>query len=217
MNKKVIVFDLDGVLFDSVAITSSYMRVLYPGMTSEKMNEILSGNFHEEMKKYEAANPDQKLVQTKEEKDKRYAEYVSKKSTAPLYPGIKDLLDHLVNNEFTLTINTSAFERNCLPLLENTGIKSFFDFVATREISPSKVEKFKMIAQKYNILLADMLFITDTLGDVREAKEAGVPTIAVTYGAHGAEFFSKKDNENLLEVVATVPELTVSIKSALNV
>ncbi len=215
MNKKVIVFDLDGVLFDTVNLTNQYFLTSFPTIDQEQMNKILAGNFHKELAKFKAKN--KSLEETPEEKKARYAKYIAQKEMSPLYEGIKELLEELKFANYTLTINTSAKEENCVPLLKRAGVAGLFDFVATKEVSISKTEKFKIIADRYNVLPKDLLFITDTLGDVREAKEAGVPTIAVTYGAHGAEFFNKKDNENLLEVVATVPELTVSIKSALNV
>ena len=64
-----------------------------------------------------------------------------------------------------------------------------FDFLGTAEISKNKVEKFKILKEKYGIREEEMLFITDTLGDLRESSEAGVPTVAVTWGAHKREHF----------------------------
>ena len=57
------------------------------------------------------------------------------------------------------------------------------------------------------VLAAFMVFVTDTLGDLREADQAGVPTIAVTWGAHGKEHFSAGSYPNLIAVVDSIPEL----------
>lgn len=213
MNKKVIVFDMDGVLFDTIALVNQFFLTSFPTMKQEDMNNILTGNFHEELAKFKANN--KKLEETPEEKKARNDKYVAEKEMSPLYEGVKEILEELKSQGFTLTINTSAFEKNCLPLLKRTNIDNLFDFVATKEISISKVEKFKIIAEKYNIKPSDLLFITDTLGDVREAKELDVPTIAVTYGAHGAGYFNKEDNGNLRAIVGSVPELGLAIKSIL--
>ncbi len=74
-------------------------------------------------------------------------------------------------------------------------------------MSKSKVEKFRMMEEKYGVRKNDMLFITDTLGDIREADKAGVPTIAVTWGAHDTSYFHREPHENLIGVVSTVAEL----------
>ena len=54
---------------------------------------------------------------------------------------------------------------------------------------------------------ADMLFVTDTLGDIREADIAGIPTVAVTWGAHDESYFNREPHENLLKIVSSVSEL----------
>ncbi len=55
--------------------------------------------------------------------------------------------------------------------------------------------------------------MTDTLGDVREADIAGIPTIAVTYGAHNRSYFEREKHENLIAIVDTVKELEKTINN----
>ena len=57
-----------------------------------------------------------------------------------------------------------------------------------------------------------MLFITDALGDLKDADIAGVPTIAVTWGVHNKSFFEKEKHINLIGIVDTVEELSNLIK-----
>ncbi len=83
--------------------------------------------------------------------------------------------------------------------------------IATAELSKSKVEKFALITEKYNVNASDTLFITDALGDVKEAEMAGVPTVAVTWGVHDHTFFNRKKHSNLIGVVNTVKELQNSL------
>ncbi len=206
MKRKVIIFDLDGVLFDSVQLVNDFMLQSYPSMTQEVMNEILSGNFHEEMKKFKLTN--KPLPETEEEKLHRRANFSLRKSQTPVYTGILELVKKLHSDGFILTVNTSAMEKNCLPLLEMAGIITFFDFVAAKEISRSKVEKFEIIKKKYGVSDEEMLFITDTLGDLREADIAHVPTVAVTWGAHDRSFFTREPHENLVSIVDSVDELS---------
>jgi len=64
MKKKILIFDLDGVLFDSGKIVSDHFMDLFPAMTEEIMQEILLGNFHEGIEKFKLTNTER--VQNKE-------------------------------------------------------------------------------------------------------------------------------------------------------
>ena len=206
MKNKVIIFDMDGVLLDSIPFSRSEFLKRHSGMTIDMYNEINSGNFHVEAQKYSHL----KKPETEEEKNERKALYYKKKSQSLLFPGIYNLLADLKNKGYLLVINTNA--HTCLPLLENSLIKDFFDFITTAELTKDKVEKFKLIKEKYNITRDDVLFVTDALGDIRDADTSDVPTIAVTWGVHDKTFFEREYHSNLIKIVDTVEELSDFIK-----
>ncbi len=210
MKRKVIIFDMDGVLFDSVKIVGDFLLSQYPTMTIEIMDEILTGNFHIELEKFKSTN--KRIEETPEENKARSEKYSQDKSQAPLFKGIKELLKELHKNGYILTVNTSALAINCVPLLKSVDIDNLFDFVATSEISKSKIEKFKIIEEKYSTSKDEMLFITDTLGDVKEADVAGVPTIAVTWGAHNRSYLNREIHNNLIAICDSVEELEKLIR-----
>lgn len=201
MKYKLVIFDLDGVLVDSTRIVSSYFTQLRPELTAEVLSEMLCGNYHEELKKYEAAHG---VIEETEEQERAY---VIRKANSPLFDGIYDLLKTLKSSGQILTINTSAEPSNSLPALEKTGIINFFDTIATKEMSRSKVEKFKILVEKYKIPKKNIIFVTDTLGDLREADIAGIPTVAVTFGQHERKYFTREAHDNLVGIVDTVLEL----------
>jgi len=129
-----------------------------------------------------------------------------------MFSGVAELLRVLHEAGYILTINTSSFSRNCQPLLQNANIEKYFDFIGTAEVSKSKIEKFNLVAEKYSASKEEMLFVTDTVGDIREAAAAGIPTIAVTWGAHKAHHFKKEPQENLFGIAESVPELKKMIE-----
>lgn len=204
---KVIVFDLDGVLVDSNEITAKEFFKIYKTASADKYKETLCGNFIEECKKLFNL----KIVETPEEKENRLLAYAEEKKSCHLFPGIASLLSEVHKNGFKLAINTSSRERTCVPILEITGVDKLFDFFGTKEMAVSKSDKFSMIKEKYGVEGKDMIFVTDTLGDLREAKIADVPTIAVMWGIHDRSHFTREPHDNLLAIVDSVAELREKI------
>ncbi len=202
---KVIIFDMDGVIFDTVATSQQYLMQQFPSATAEMQKELLTGNFHEELQKFKATNAPK--AETEEEIEARKAAYSLKKLGAKMYDGMHDLLHELHEKGYILVLNTSALPRNTVPLLEKADIARIFDFVAASDVSKSKVDKFKIIEEKYDVSKDQLLFVTDTLGDIREADTAGIPTVAVTWGAHDHSFFGREPHANLKGIVDSVEEL----------
>ena len=203
--KKLLIFDMDGVIFNSGAIAAKYIKERYPEITKPEEQALLKGNFHEEFTKLKLLYPER--IETNEEVSARRLKYSQDKLQAPLYEGMKDLLIGLRKEGHPITLNTSAANDNCIPLLKQNDILRLFDFLATKEVSKSKVEKFLMIQEKYGVETKEILFITDTLGDVREANLADIPTVAVTWGAHDRDYFTQEENKNLIGIIDSVSEL----------
>lgn len=206
--KKILVFDLDGVLFDTMTLVNQATMELFPSLTEEMARELLVGNLHEGLEKIAHL----RIQHTEEEKARWREEYSKKKAEAPMFVGAKAMLEELHAEGYTLVLNTTAANQNCLPLLDRARIKDLFDFLATKETSKSKVEKFKLIEERYGISSSEMLFVTDSLGDLRESDIAGVPTIAVLWGAHDRSFFTREEHPNLIGIVESFEELAKLIE-----
>ena len=173
---KTIIFDMDGVLFDTIPFARKSFLKRHPGVTGKMYNDLHAGNYHEEAEKYSHL----RVRETEKEKNKREIGYAETKSKTPAFEGVVSLLKELHILGFRLILNTNAFDKNCIPLLEFSGIRDVFDFLATGDISKDKVEKFTF-EEKYSINKKDILFVTDAVGDIKDAQKAGISTVAVTW------------------------------------
>jgi phosphoglycolate phosphatase len=209
MINKLIIFDMDGVIFDSMEISQRYFIKRRPGVTPQMYKDIYCGNYYEESKRYDSL----KLNLSPEEKQKLKLGYDQEKNLAPLFPDIKELLENLYRSGYKLVLNTSASTINSVPLLERVGIDKIFDFILSADVSKSKIEKFQTVKNKYQIDSQKIIFITDTLGDVKEADQVNIPTIAVTWGFHDHKYFLKETHHNLKYICDSVAELKKIILS----
>ena len=66
-----------------------------------------------------------------------------------------------------------------------------------------------MLLDKYKITSEDAVFITDTVGDIVEARECGVRSIAVSWGFHEIETLEKA---RPAKIVSTPADLLRAIK-----
>jgi len=93
--------------------------------------------------------------------------------------------------EFDLHIITSNTRKNLDMYFENNNFTHIFKHILAEEEHASKTEKFRILFEKEDLNMNNCTFITDTLGDILEAKQVSVKTIAVDYGYHERERLEK--------------------------
>ena len=79
------------------------------------------------------------------------------------------------------------------------GIDSYFDYVLGYEFMFSKIDKIRHEMKRTGIPKERTYYIGDTLGDMKEAKIAEVQTIAVTWGWHSRERLSTVNPDFIIE------------------
>ena len=99
---------------------------------------------------------------------------------------IKDTISKLGMN-YELYINSACGTSNIQGYLKNNKVASYFREVLGGDSHKSKTDKFRYIFDRYSLTPNDCIFVTDTLGDILEAKEVEVRTIAVDSGYHNRE------------------------------
>ncbi len=181
--KKVIIFDFDGVILDSFEIVLRELGNLHqkfhlPELTKEKLTELFDGNFWE----------NHKALGLDEENENKLKEALKEalactQTEMPFFNGIKEVIKEL-SKTFRLIILSSNHAENISKRLEHEGLGDAIVDVSGTETPGNKKEKIQEIIRNTE---GSVIFVTDTKGDLLEAKDLDVTKIGVTWGYHSKE------------------------------
>jgi len=208
MHKSIVVFDFDGVIVNSHDLVIDHLMNLFSGLTPELFREDRMDNSLK-LEKFT-----KNLLSPEVELEKK-ARYSKNKLNLNIFEGMRELLIDL-SSRTRLALNTAAYDRNCLPMLQKHGLLDAFSCITTRDTKETKEENFIHIAEKLNAKLSDLLFITDTVGDLLDAEKLHIETIGVLWGLHDRSYFERRRHSNLLALVSTVEDLKNLLFKKLN-
>jgi phosphoglycolate phosphatase len=163
------------------------------GLTREEHRKMFEGNIHIEREKLKSRNTGFDLK----------THFSNSKKDLKIKREIKEVLKKL-SKEYMIGIVTSVREYGVYDYLKANGIESLFSFVYGFETSKIKVDKFKKVFSEYGLRAEDCIFVSDTLGDILEAREVGVRTIAVDFGYHEKERLQKGEP---FKVISNIEDL----------
>jgi len=99
------------------------------------------------------------------------------------YPGILGAMDRLRDSGVALAICTNKRERFTLPLIDQLGLSHYFSAIVGGDtvgvMKPGPEPLHAMIERAGG---GRCLFIGDTTNDMRAARAAGIPSVAVSFG-----------------------------------
>ena len=197
---KIIVFDFDGVFVDDFDFHKDHIEDFLGVKISDKaFYEIHSGNVYEDDKKgLELGSFDVK-------------KYCKKIHNELIQLPIVDGMDKVVLETQKMGksfIVSSGCEENIKSFFENKNICKNLCTIYGVETHPSKEKKFEKIIAETKADKRNVLFITDTLGDIIEANTIGIASIAVTWGFQridtlqkGAPFGFANTSEEVLNLI----------------
>ncbi len=173
IKKKFILFDFDGVIADSFAPAYETIKLIYTGLTEEDYRKGFEGNINDwNGPLYSECRKDIDF----------FSEYIPRfKECATIMPDVPQAIAELAN-KYTLIVISSTTTGPIKDFMEKYKLSGHFTEIMGNDIHESKVEKIKMVFDKYKIGPAESIFITDTLGDIKEAEKMGVKSIGVSWG-----------------------------------
>ena len=183
----VVIFDLDGTLFDTQAdVSQTFREVLveqgFPPAADEYIH--IGPPLEEMFAKITGKRIDEPIVtELTCEFRKRYD--VSDYPNSHFYPGAEQLLRKLKAQGVFLAVATNKRVPSTVHLLKVKGVLPLFDLtmsIDTEDRFWFKAEMLERILAVANQPASQAIFFGDTVGDVLAAKAQGVTSVAVTYG-----------------------------------
>ena len=202
MNKKAFIFDLDGVIVD----TARYHFLAWQKIAGElgieftpEHNEQLKGvsrvrslDIILELGKIEASQEEknQWLVQKNED----YLSYLVNMNFSEILPGVIPILQFLKENQQGIALGSAS--KNARPILEKTGIISYFDAIVDgNDVINAKPdpEVFLQAARLLNISNENAIVFEDSVAGVQAANIAKMTSVGIGEASvlHEAKYIFK--------------------------
>ncbi len=206
MERSLVIFDFDGVLVNTANLCFEVHALANPGLTRERFDSFSHGNFLENISKAVAEG-------TFVPQSDWYEKYTQGLISLSSHDVIRFLIEDL-SKEYSLAICSSMRSGPIREFLKKEEIGHCFAEVLGSDVSSSKVVKIRMLLEQHGVHPDNAIFITDTLGDIREGNESGVRSIGVLWGSHDRETLERGDP---YFVAQAVPELRDAIERFFNV
>ena len=175
---KLVIFDFDGVLANTIDLTYKIHVAKNQHFTYEKFKRFALGNFWEG---YDRAIKDEGHIPPED----FYVNYKKGLDALTIEKILQDLVS-ILSQKYNLAIVSSTDSFYIKEFLEKENAQKYFSDILGSDIHRSKTTKIQSLLSKYDLLSRDAIFITDTLGDINEANECKVRSIGVTWGLHDA-------------------------------
>jgi phosphoglycolate phosphatase len=183
VNKKLVIFDFDGVLVNTLEFSYVIHKEKNPNLTWKNFQDFSDGNFIDAIKNIENGS-NYIIPHDFKEKYQNNIEKINVQET--LHESILSL-----SNEYQIAIVSSTDSYLIETFLIKENLRNYFSDILGADVNISKIIKINSLLEKYKISPKDTVFITDSLGDILEGNKCGVKSIGVTWGIHGKENLEK--------------------------
>jgi len=219
---KLIAFDLDGTLLDSVpdlavAADQAVKALGYPSVSEEQVRnyvgngaDVLIGRTLSQSMIINSDLSDEQLAKARELFDEYYKQ--SGHQLSHLYPTVKETLEELHQAGFTMAIVTNKPSKFVPEILEQHDIAKYFVDVlggdAFLEKKPDPVA-LNWLMKKHQIQPSEMLMVGDSKNDILAAKNAGCASFGLTYGYNHGEPISASNPDFVADSLTELLDVVV--------
>lgn len=189
--KKLIIFDLDGTLIDSITdVAICFNKALseysLPKHELSEFGKFVGGDLEQVITKMLPIEfkDNNDLIAKIGQRYRQLYSSSSKSNTVP-YEGIVDLLNYLRSKKCAIAVNTNKNHILAKEVTDSVFPEFKFDYVlgSGGEIAPKpSPEGVDLIASALGVNIQDSCYIGDTLSDILTAKNAEIPCFYVKWG-----------------------------------
>ncbi|WP_165855353.1 HAD family hydrolase [Marinobacter sp. JSM 1782161] len=206
MTPKVVIFDWDGTLIDSVdhiagSLHQAATELGFPAREMDAYRDIIGLGIVEALQTLYPGMSEAEVQAMRE----GYARHFFTKKTAPqnIFPGIGELLVDLKTGRAQLAVATGKSRRGMTRALASSGLGPHFAITRCADETRSKPDPAMLheILAHFDIAPDEAVMIGDTVYDMEMAQRIGMPAIGVEWGVH------KRDRLELYAPQAVVEDV----------
>lgn len=135
------------------------------------------------------------------------SKFAEKMSPPAIFAGLGEVVRILATSH-TLAIVTGNTQRNVCAFLKGHGLQDCIHAVYGVDMPGSKVEKILMAKSRFAAQAEAVFMVGDSLSDVRAAREAGVKSIAVTWGHQSVRRLVEAAPDHVIDLPEELIEIT---------
>lgn len=204
-----LVFDWDGTLFDSTGLIVQCIQEACHDLkvntpTDQAARQVIGLELAIAL---QHAVPDLPETLYPELVERYRHHYFGRQDNVTLYEGVSEFLQNCREQGYMLAVATGKGRRGLNAALESIGLKSMFDDTRTADETASKPDPLMLneLMQVLDTPAHKTLMVGDTTHDIQMAVNAGVPSLAITHGAHSRHELSRFSNQQgLMGVVDSI-------------
>lgn len=203
---KAILFDMDGVLIDSLEANYLHFNSLVKHFSKDEISfeyyqkKYWGSHFSDQIKKLFGNASKKMLTEMLNYYIKISPKFIKKQK---LYPYVKNILQ-ILKKKYKLALVTSTLSKITKKVLNRFSIRKFFSVVIDGEMikNPKPAPDAIFLAcKKLKIKPEEAIYIGDNFQDVKAGKKAGCLTIAITTTS------SKEELKNADKIINNLNEL----------
>ena len=206
MSFELIIFDYDGVLIDSMDDAVSAGEAFCQSISHNRLPTMETIVGLENMTYFELA----RSVGLPSEQVERFCSYVFERFQAlgpamAFFPEIESLLHRIASKNIAIV---SGNAKNVISAkLAAHGLAEKITCILGAFEPGDKAEKIHYACKYFGIDARQACMVGDSVSDIRYAKQAGVQSVAVTWGWHSREKLAKEEPDFIVNGVQELADL----------
>ena len=192
---KVLIFDFDGTIADSMALATDIANDILPQPLSADDIQKLRGMNVPQILKYiqiPAYRIPKLAIVAKQALTKRIEELKPAE-------GIPDVIKQLSELGVEMGIVTSNSNKNVMTFLRKNDLKHYFSFVEAGASILGKSRHIKKAIKNQRIAINNCIYVGDEIRDIEASKVVGIKCISVTWGFNTHEVLEKLNPKNVID------------------